>query len=244
RRSRRRGPRARRGARPWPHALVRGSPRQPPPDTHCAPAAPDAAGPRVPTLAAAQSSSVAPRRSSTVSTGLQYVSPVPFAPPVSEPANSRPIATPSSRYTSDPESPPRENGPSPVDSTSIWSSKRSAPRPPPYPTTTSSSSIAVTRPAVTPVVRPDLPTASPPSAAAVRVTRPTGYSGSTSGSSSSATAASTVCVTPASNGTSAASVPTRSSGAPPPSAGPGDRKSTRLNSSHVKISYAVFCLKK
>src|SRR5690606_42034055 len=28
-------------------------------------------------------------------------------------------------------------------------------------------------------------------------------------------------------------------------AGPGgDRKSTRLNSSHVKISYAVFCLKK
>src|SRR5215475_15275356 len=28
---------------------------------------------------------------------------------------------------------------------------------------------------------------------------------------------------------------------PPP---PGDRKSTRLNSSHVKISYAVFCLKK
>src|SRR5690606_41465985 len=26
--------------------------------------------------------------------------------------------------------------------------------------------------------------------------------------------------------------------------GMGDRKSTRLNSSHVKISYAVFCLKK
>src|SRR5690606_40609412 len=26
--------------------------------------------------------------------------------------------------------------------------------------------------------------------------------------------------------------------------GPQDRKSTRLNSSHVKISYAVFCLKK
>src|SRR5699024_11931861 len=25
---------------------------------------------------------------------------------------------------------------------------------------------------------------------------------------------------------------------------PGDRKSTRLNSSHVSISYAVFCLKK
>src|SRR5690554_7114243 len=27
-------------------------------------------------------------------------------------------------------------------------------------------------------------------------------------------------------------------------AGGGDRKSTRLNSSHVRISYAVFCLKK
>src|SRR5437868_12840891 len=31
----------------------------------------------------------------------------------------------------------------------------------------------------------------------------------------------------------------------PPADGPvGDRKSTRLNSSHVSISYAVFCLKK
>src|SRR5436309_8775090 len=29
-----------------------------------------------------------------------------------------------------------------------------------------------------------------------------------------------------------------------PGAGTSDRKSTRLNSSHVKISYAVFCLKK
>src|SRR2546430_8719992 len=29
-----------------------------------------------------------------------------------------------------------------------------------------------------------------------------------------------------------------------PSAPPGDRKSTRLNSSHSQISYAVFCLKK
>src|SRR5690606_41031668 len=29
-----------------------------------------------------------------------------------------------------------------------------------------------------------------------------------------------------------------------PDDGTGDRKSTRLNSSHVKISYAVFCLKK
>src|SRR5215467_14883665 len=28
------------------------------------------------------------------------------------------------------------------------------------------------------------------------------------------------------------------------SPGPGDRKSTRLNSSHLVISYAVFCLKK
>src|SRR2546429_3431275 len=31
---------------------------------------------------------------------------------------------------------------------------------------------------------------------------------------------------------------------PPPSASNGDRKSTRLNSSHGYISYAVFCLKK
>src|SRR5690606_40738433 len=30
----------------------------------------------------------------------------------------------------------------------------------------------------------------------------------------------------------------------PSSCPEGDRKSTRLNSSHVKISYAVFCLKK
>src|SRR3712207_7248440 len=29
-----------------------------------------------------------------------------------------------------------------------------------------------------------------------------------------------------------------------PDAGEGDRKSTRLNSSHANISYAVFCLKK
>src|SRR5260221_3617598 len=35
-------------------------------------------------------------------------------------------------------------------------------------------------------------------------------------------------------------------GAAPPAAAPaeGDRKSTRLNSSHTVISYAVFCLKK
>src|SRR5690606_40123328 len=31
---------------------------------------------------------------------------------------------------------------------------------------------------------------------------------------------------------------------PPPLPPPVDRKSTRLNSSHVKTSYAVFCLKK
>src|SRR5438034_4086770 len=33
-------------------------------------------------------------------------------------------------------------------------------------------------------------------------------------------------------------------GPPCPSAPPGDRKSTRLNSSHTVNSYAVFCLKK
>src|SRR5438876_2410520 len=31
---------------------------------------------------------------------------------------------------------------------------------------------------------------------------------------------------------------------PPPRGSPRDRKSTRLNSSHPSISYAVFCLKK
>src|SRR6266498_1916420 len=36
--------------------------------------------------------------------------------------------------------------------------------------------------------------------------------------------------------------PARRPGSQP--ARPGDRKSTRLNSSHVRISYAVFCLKK
>src|SRR3712207_6868755 len=33
-------------------------------------------------------------------------------------------------------------------------------------------------------------------------------------------------------------------GGRPPSGGGTDRKSTRLNSSHANISYAVFCLKK
>src|SRR5690606_40693867 len=38
--------------------------------------------------------------------------------------------------------------------------------------------------------------------------------------------------------------PTTSTLAPGSSPSARDRKSTRLNSSHVKISYAVFCLKK
>src|SRR5204863_2736263 len=38
--------------------------------------------------------------------------------------------------------------------------------------------------------------------------------------------------------------PRRRSRAPPPRCDRRDRKSTRLNSSHVEISYAVFCLKK
>src|SRR5256885_3942963 len=47
-----------------------------------------------------------------------------------------------------------------------------------------------------------------------------------------------------------AAMPARASAVPPPPPGlpahPGrlDRKSTRLNSSHLVISYAVFCLKK
>src|SRR3712207_7627808 len=38
--------------------------------------------------------------------------------------------------------------------------------------------------------------------------------------------------------------PQHPEGAPAPSVPRGDRKSTRLNSSHANISYAVFCLKK
>src|SRR5207253_8890792 len=38
--------------------------------------------------------------------------------------------------------------------------------------------------------------------------------------------------------------PGRKAGRAAPAEGRGDRKSTRLNSSHVAISYAVFCLKK
>src|SRR3712207_7530025 len=36
----------------------------------------------------------------------------------------------------------------------------------------------------------------------------------------------------------------RGGGSPPALGTPADRKSTRLNSSHANISYAVFCLKK
>src|SRR3712207_7869868 len=36
----------------------------------------------------------------------------------------------------------------------------------------------------------------------------------------------------------------RQAAGPPARAAHGDRKSTRLNSSHANISYAVFCLKK
>src|SRR5690606_40488021 len=55
---------------------------------------------------------------------------------------------------------------------------------------------------------------------------------------------------PAAAGTSSPSADFAWATAPPrggaPSSSPvsADRKSTRLNSSHVKISYAVFCLKK
>src|SRR5690606_41895041 len=53
-------------------------------------------------------------------------------------------------------------------------------------------------------------------------------------------------------GPTSTSLPRTSRRTRPPAHGPGgrsagystDRKSTRLNSSHVKISYAVFCLKK
>src|SRR5437868_9764713 len=43
---------------------------------------------------------------------------------------------------------------------------------------------------------------------------------------------------------SSPSGPRRRQGSPRRSTRGGDRKSTRLNSSHVSISYAVFCLKK
>src|SRR5258707_10820360 len=45
-------------------------------------------------------------------------------------------------------------------------------------------------------------------------------------------------------GTSPLALPLRSPCEPDGAAGHRDRKSTRLNSSHANISYAVFCLKK
>src|SRR5437667_9421588 len=50
-------------------------------------------------------------------------------------------------------------------------------------------------------------------------------------------------ISPATTTTESASLPPRRSGHWSPR-GPEDRKSTRLNSSHITISYAVFCLKK
>src|SRR5689334_23965133 len=51
---------------------------------------------------------------------------------------------------------------------------------------------------------------------------------------------------PICNARAKASISSRVTGAPPatPRLRRGDRKSTRLNSSHSSISYAVFCLKK
>src|SRR5690606_41950456 len=43
---------------------------------------------------------------------------------------------------------------------------------------------------------------------------------------------------------STSTAPTTTHAVPTTTSTPTDRKSTRLNSSHVKISYAVFCLKK
>src|SRR5690554_7567613 len=45
-------------------------------------------------------------------------------------------------------------------------------------------------------------------------------------------------------GQGAQHLPAGGPGADPEARPRGDRKSTRLNSSHVRISYAVFCLKK
>src|SRR5256885_7369903 len=51
----------------------------------------------------------------------------------------------------------------------------------------------------------------------------------------------TLLVVPLSLATLDRAAPPVRAGVPP---GPADRKSTRLNSSHLVISYAVFCLKK
>src|SRR5258707_10758567 len=52
------------------------------------------------------------------------------------------------------------------------------------------------------------------------------------------------CCSAAPTGTCPGGPPGRTSAADGDSAAEGDRKSTRLNSSHANISYAVFCLKK
>src|SRR2546421_5076294 len=49
---------------------------------------------------------------------------------------------------------------------------------------------------------------------------------------------------PAAKATDTSTIQARSRASSSPAAGPRDRKSTRLNSSHDQISYAVFCLKK
>src|SRR5690349_22643962 len=64
--------------------------------------------------------------------------------------------------------------------------------------------------------------------------------------SSAVANASTVApkITPLTLSRLASSLPLCSSATPAASVTAEDRKSTRLNSSHVEISYAVFCLKK
>src|SRR5437870_10737217 len=61
-----------------------------------------------------------------------------------------------------------------------------------------------------------------------------------SASAAQATSATPGTAAPAASAAAATSPTADAAGA----AVPGDRKSTRLNSSHVAISYAVFCLKK
>src|SRR5688500_19441526 len=56
--------------------------------------------------------------------------------------------------------------------------------------------------------------------------------------------ASTRARAPSSCSGSPTPTPAATSGPSPRKAPPADRKSTRLNSSHLVISYAVFCLKK
>src|SRR5690606_41184474 len=61
---------------------------------------------------------------------------------------------------------------------------------------------------------------------------------------SSTTAASSSPRRASRNTTAPLSATAMAAARPMPEEAPVDRKSTRLNSSHVKISYAVFCLKK